>query len=541
MTNVVPEVAQSTETKRAETAANRFYDMAENARAEEEKYPPEERYKEEVFSGAGRETAQGNFSGAQRILEGGTKWDDDIRSVASEINQLDQEKRGEKPVSFEDAQKAISGYARGLEEARTLGGPEPDLKGAAMIDGIVSDTSRPGVEGINKALKYIEGALKSHANLADLQSKGTEKEFTKDWQERRAIRDALYREKQKRMEQGQQSQRGTEKLVKGRGGTAKRLENMFGRAAIPEDTPSRKQFLEGVQNMSGEELRLLDAELDKVMAEFGRSQQNSDLLSARLQEMSLLSWGREAVERRQRIEDQKKIEEIRKRVGLEGIKEEAPKKVEGERTATGALTEEEIEKRRKSIEDLTSKWEARAPESSSGGATKTLEQGRISENPVYEKITAENFERYRQQYKEVFLNGKTLRDISSVDSDGNVYATQDITIAEALQLAEKAMRGEAGTPSIIDTPVVKERGKIFAQGDLFRGGQWVVEKPPRSPQNPERQKEVDEVKALQARIVSKEFAKGTQDEESLLTDVFYREFQRLDRERKDYESSMGKI
>lgn len=115
---------------------------------------------------------------------------------------LIKKKIGAKPMTFEDAQRAISGYARDFEKmSKEPGGRQADLEGAMAIDNIVADTSKPGADGIDEALKYIEDTLKSKSNVADsiLKSKGPMGEqasaFLKDWQEKRAIRDALYQEK----------------------------------------------------------------------------------------------------------------------------------------------------------------------------------------------------------------------------------------------------------------------------------------------------------------------------------------------------------
>ncbi len=72
----------SSEIQRAESAANKFFDMAE--KVQDVKDPKTH----EMFSDAGKETAQGNYSQAQRILESGAEWDDDLRAIVSEINQL---------------------------------------------------------------------------------------------------------------------------------------------------------------------------------------------------------------------------------------------------------------------------------------------------------------------------------------------------------------------------------------------------------------------------------------------------------------------
>ncbi|MDP1688619.1 MAG: hypothetical protein Q8L47_00610 [bacterium] len=330
MVNLSPEIDTPIETKRAETAANKFYDMADKARAEEEKYPQEERHKEEMFSSVGRETAQGNFSGAQHILERGAYWDDNLRSDASEINQLDQERRGLKPMSFAEAQNAIGNYARLFEG-------DNDAKAAAEIDSIVDSTSRPEVEGIDTALNYIEGTLKSKVNVADFTSKGAEKEFIEDWQEKRAIRDALYREKQKRAEQMKQSQHGTEKLAKGRGETAHTLDSLFGQAAIPEDRLWRQKFSARVGHMAPEELHFLNDALKKTLAEFartGRTKEDTDRLETRLSGLSTMSFSSSAVERRRKEEDQKKIKQIRAELRFEGViktpTNEAPKQERGQ-------------------------------------------------------------------------------------------------------------------------------------------------------------------------------------------------------------------
>jgi len=100
------------ETQRAETVANKFYDMADKTNPHMES----ERQKREMFSAVGTETAQGNYDKAQRNLEVGAQWDDNLRGAASEVNQLDQEKQGAKPMTLEDVQKTIGGYARDFEK-----------------------------------------------------------------------------------------------------------------------------------------------------------------------------------------------------------------------------------------------------------------------------------------------------------------------------------------------------------------------------------------------------------------------------------------
>lgn len=341
MANTSPETAQPNETQRAETIANRFYDMANKARAEEAQYPQEERFKEEMFSGVRRETLQGNFHGAQRLLERSGIWNDDLRGAVSEVNRLDQEKRGAKPMSLEDVQKTIGEYARDFEKmSEEKGERQANTEGAMALDNIASDISEPGIEEVDNALKYIEGALASTNHIADniLKSVSLPPEdkaaFLKDWQDKRAIRDALFQEKQKRVEQMKQSQRDTEELTKERGATATRLERAFTQAGIPEDAASRKEFLGRAGTMSAEELHFLDSALNKAAREAMRSG-DPKRLEGLLMDLGTKSFKRKDVEVRQSAEDQRKIEETRRSLNAPEQQAKPTRKAETSREGAG--------------------------------------------------------------------------------------------------------------------------------------------------------------------------------------------------------------
>ncbi len=316
MVNPDPEKAQPTETQRAATTANRFYDMAERGPGVQD---PKIR---EMFSNVGRETADGGYEKAQRILEGGAQWDDNLRGAASEVNQLDQEKRGVKPMSFEDVQKGMSDLAREIEKfSKTYDDTEQGRKAAhedradaLKLDSIVGGTSRPGVEGIDDALTYVEGRLQRIAKNVASGSKLKPGDL-EEWQGIRATRDALYQEKQKRIERAQQAQRATKEVTEARGSTTRGLENMFNQAGVSEDLPSRQELVAQVGRMSPEEMHLFHATLKKAGAEFVRTGDPA-LLQARLEGLQGKSWKREDVERRQKVEDQRKIKEIRRGMGL---------------------------------------------------------------------------------------------------------------------------------------------------------------------------------------------------------------------------------
>ncbi|MDP3729605.1 MAG: hypothetical protein Q8R26_02560 [bacterium] len=151
--------------------------------------------------------------------------------------------------------------------------------------------------------------------------------------------------------------------------------------------------------------------------------------------------------------------------------------------------------------------------------------------PKFEKINDENFEKYRQQKKELIVNGHSWK-IDEVLPDGNIALHRDITISEALRLVEE-YKGKEGS---LNTPSIKTKAQMGRLDDVKSAGQWVVERPPRSSENPERQKEVAELKDLQKRLSSEEFANDANGTLSLLSEVFLKNFERLDKERKDYES-----
>lgn len=232
-------------------------------------------------------------------------------------------------MSFEDAQAAMSGYARNFEEmSKELGGKQQDLESAMEIDDIVGDIPESGIEGIDNALEYIEGTFTSKSNIADsiLKSSVTTPEdkarFLEDWQEKRSIRDALYQEKQKRIEQLKQFQQATEKITKGRASALSNIENLYAQAGVPEDTPSRQKFLRKMQGMSPDEIHFLSVVLRKAGAEFSKIG-DSKLLAGLLMGLNSESFKHEDVTKRRAEEDQRELEQLRAQLGIEG---EAPTK-----------------------------------------------------------------------------------------------------------------------------------------------------------------------------------------------------------------------
>jgi hypothetical protein len=163
---------------------------------------------------------------------------------------------------------------------------------------------------------------------------------------------------------------------------------------------------------------------------------------------------------------------------------------------------------------------------------KPADEEERSEAPTYERITDENFEQYQQQ-KEVLLSGEVWRISGTIPEGDDIVLHRDINITEALEIAERAKSGKV--KGVVNTSSVKEKAIAVSPDMLKSNGQWIVERPPRSPQNPERIKEVEELKKLQQRLVSGEFSQNTCGEFNLLSDVFQKNVERLEKEKEDYE------
>ena len=145
----------------------------------------------ETLSSAGYNFANEKYDAGQIILEKNGFWHDAVREVAVEANQAEREKNGGTPLSFAEAKDTINRYAKLMSES---GGKKWE-KEALLIKSVVSGADRPGVEGVNKALEYIEGVLRMKTIISQPSS-----EIKKEWEEQRAVRDALFAEKQRRIE-----------------------------------------------------------------------------------------------------------------------------------------------------------------------------------------------------------------------------------------------------------------------------------------------------------------------------------------------------
>ena len=163
----------------------------------------------ESFSLAANEFANESYDKGQRLLEKAGVWNDELRSITVDANQADRGKTGTEPLTFQEAESVIDTYARNLAES----GDSEDKRSALQIESIVSGMDRPGrvgIDGIDEALRYIEGVLQTKVKFEQHMNPALKKQ----WEEQRAVRDALFVEKKKRFERLEQTRRLDEKFTR---------------------------------------------------------------------------------------------------------------------------------------------------------------------------------------------------------------------------------------------------------------------------------------------------------------------------------------
>jgi hypothetical protein len=212
-----------------------------------------------------------------------------------------------------------------------------------------------------------------------------------------------------------------------------------------------------------------------------------------------------------------------------------------ERQSNGSLSEEYIEEARKRLEKVTfsnEKQKEEKPIESQPSVKETMakeKEKEIESQPKFEKVTNENFERYRQQKKEIMLNGRAWR-IDEVNQDGSVFLVRDTEMSEAIRFAEMSL--EEGFKSLVDDKNMKVRAIGSSLEELKSRAQWIVENPPRSPENPDRQKEVAEAESIRKRVLSGEFPANKKGGFELLSDIFIKKVTSLNDEKKAYEKTL---
>lgn len=157
--------------------------------------------------------------------------------------------------------------------------------------------------------------------------------------------------------------------------------------------------------------------------------------------------------------------------------------------------------------------------------------------PKFEKVTNENFELYYRQKKEVIFNGQAWR-IDEVRQDGSIFLHRDMEISEAIRLAERTQGEKLEVKKLLNLDSVKIKAIQISLEELKSDGQWIVEKPPRSTEDPERQKEVAEAASLQKRLLSGEFNDNKNEEFDLLADVLTKKALSLNAEKLAYEKTL---
>ncbi|MEK7652276.1 MAG: hypothetical protein AAB351_03730 [Patescibacteria group bacterium] len=310
-------------------------------------------------------------------------------------------------------------------------------------------------------------------------------------------------EGKKQTAQMEQPEQVGERLMDDRKSASRILENLYSNAATPDGTSSKQGLLRRINGMSPEELHFLNAALRKTVADFGKNR-NQKSLEAILVGLSTQRFTKEAVKATNKSNDEQELERIRRIL----------------KPGNGASVPE-AGKQASSVENNHNQVQERS----------------VKLKPKFEKITDENFERYAGQNKEILIGSQVWR-LDGIKSDGDVILHRSITIPEAVQLAERANRGELDAANV-NTPNVKTKAGRISKTELKSQAQWIVEMPPRPREDANRQKEVDEANALQTRLMSGEFKSNKVGEEDLLIDVFNKSANRLSKEKQDYESSQN--
>lgn len=176
--------------EKAENIGQKFFDMAEKNEKSSRLY--------EVFNKVGIKVNQGNYDKAQLFLEDMNSWDDETRELAVQVNSMERERTGGQNLSAEEAKNIISGYAKEFRKIFLKSRDPNDMQNAGEIERMVKDIDQSDQEGIKKTLSYIEGILKSRANIRDSIAQNEQKNFRDALKEQRNIRDSLWQEMRKR-------------------------------------------------------------------------------------------------------------------------------------------------------------------------------------------------------------------------------------------------------------------------------------------------------------------------------------------------------
>ena len=148
-------------------------------------------------------------------------------------------------------------------------------------------------------------------------------------------------------------------------------------------------------------------------------------------------------------------------------------------------------------------------------------------------ITDANLAEYRNQGKDVLMGGFSWQ-VLQVSPNGEAIIERQKSVADLLNDLKKAK--ETGGRLLPSGGVRREMAPLSM---LKSSGQWIVEKPIRSPDNPDRQQEVQRLNEFQKRLADGEFNGNKYGEQPLLVEAFNRDAQRLIAEKQAYEGTSG--
>ena len=321
----MPPKIEQIKPNQSEVVSSKMFDLAEKVSSDlKPRIAPEDG---EYLNKVGNEFASGNYDGGQRLLEKSTYWDDELRGIATEVNRAEQERTGEKPLEYEGAKSVLDSLADQAEKF----GTDDDKRNALIIRGIARGTELPGEKGINGidgALKYLEDTARSvNWNLDSISDPVLRKELTDQIKTKRAARDALYVEKQRRVDELKQSKsaESSQKSVSASDRAIGDLGNLYNMAEVPEETPSRQELQRKVARMSEDELSYFNNEMNRLKLEYDRSG-DKRTLDAALSDLTTKKFTKDEVVEQREQARKTKLGEVRRSLGMSP---EQGQKVEG--------------------------------------------------------------------------------------------------------------------------------------------------------------------------------------------------------------------
>ncbi len=258
-----------------------------------------------LLSKAGAELRAENTDSAQRTLERADKWDDETRGLAVSANQLERQQEGKQPMSLEQALRRLDAHAADLDPA----------KDAEQIATTRAAAQNPRIEqtdpnALNGSLGVVEGYLRVlDQNIRERHYDTTDADALRalesEQKEYRAMRDALFAEKQSRVEKAGKAERQLVATEQTKQIVRQQLAELEEQTAVSLSP----DLLRRIGRMNPEETRYLQDEIQEIREVPDVSEKRE-----RLQELTIKDFSSEAVHDRAQIEANAKADAARRTI-----------------------------------------------------------------------------------------------------------------------------------------------------------------------------------------------------------------------------------